>query len=113
MVILFDKELLERFIKSLEMTEKNFKTKAESVSMEEFDMLAQAYKGKCDECEELKKEINELNKGMNNEEENHFQAYKKLSAKCNELENANRELTEELSKYRYFIECQKNEIEKL
>lgn len=57
------------------------KSQNEPVSMESYDMLAQAYDAKCDECKKLKAE--------------------------------NRKLTSELSKYRYFIECQKNEIEKL
>ncbi len=41
------------------------------------------------------------------------QAYGAKFDECEKLKNENRKLTEELSKYRYFIECQKNEIEKL
>lgn len=41
------------------------------------------------------------------------QAYEEKFAECERLKAENRKLTAELSKYRYFIECQKNEIEKL
>ena len=41
------------------------------------------------------------------------QAYEEKFAECEILKAENRKLTAELSKYRYFIECQKNEIEKL
>ena len=41
------------------------------------------------------------------------QAYDAKCDECERLKSENRKLTEELSKYRYFIECQKNEIEKL
>ena len=40
-------------------------------------------------------------------------AYQAKCDECEELKKANRKLNEELSKYRYFVECQKNEIEKL
>ena len=40
-------------------------------------------------------------------------AYEAKCKECNLLKKANRELNEKLSKYRYFFECQKNEIEKL
>ena len=41
------------------------------------------------------------------------QSYEEKFAECEILKAENRKLTAELSKYRYFIECQKNEIEKL
>lgn len=40
-------------------------------------------------------------------------AYDAKCDECKKLKAENRKLTSELSKYRYFIECQKNEIEKL
>lgn len=40
-------------------------------------------------------------------------AYDAKCDECKKLKAENRKLTAELSKYRYFIECQKNEIEKL
>lgn len=40
-------------------------------------------------------------------------AYDAKFDECEKLKAKNRELTVELSKYRYFIECQRNEIEKL
>lgn len=41
------------------------------------------------------------------------QAYEEKFAECELLKVENRNLIEKLSRYRYFIECQKNEIEKL
>lgn len=60
----------------------------EVVSIHQFNMLSQAYDAKFNECEKLK-------------------------AQNQELEKSNIKLMEEVNKYRYFIECQKNEIEKL
>lgn len=58
------------------------------VSIHQFDMLSRSYDEKFNECELLKAENNELKK-------------------------ANIKLMETVNKYRYFIECQRNEIEKL
>lgn len=70
-------------------------------------------------AEELENTINESEKGkddgfvsihsfdMLNE------AYQEKFAECEKLKVQNQKLNIELSKYRYFIECQKNEIEKL
>lgn len=41
------------------------------------------------------------------------QAYDAKFDECEKLKAENKKLIAELSKYRYFIECQKNEIEKL
>lgn len=40
-------------------------------------------------------------------------AYEEKFSECEDLKVKNRKLVEKLSRYRYFIECQKNEIEKL
>ena len=58
------------------------------VSIHQFNMLSRSYDAKFDECEKLK-------------------------AQNQELKKSNIKLMEEVNKYRYFIECQKNEIEKL
>ena len=42
-----------------------------------------------------------------------LQAYVEKCDECEKLKKVNQKLNEELSKYRYFVECQKNEIEKL
>ncbi|MCM1031599.1 MAG: hypothetical protein NC410_09205 [Oscillibacter sp.] len=88
MEILISPYLLAKFFEGISkgLDEKKESKSAEQdpdgfVSIHAYDMLAQAYDAKWDECNKLKAE--------------------------------NRKLTEQLSKYRYFIECQKNEIEKL
>ena len=58
------------------------------VSIHQFDMLSRSYDAKFDECEKLK-------------------------ARNQELEKSNIKLMETVNKYRYFIECQRNEIDKL
>lgn len=60
----------------------------EVVSIHQFDMLSRSYDAKFDECEKLK-------------------------ARNQELEKSNVKLMETVNKYRYFIECQRNEIDKL
>ena len=60
----------------------------EVVSIHQFDMLSRSYDAKFDECEKLK-------------------------ARNQELEKSNIKLMETVNKYRYFIECQRNEIDKL
>lgn len=85
----------------------------EPVSMENYDMLAQAYDAKCDECKAIGKEYKYLSKEFNEEIKKYSHERNELLNKVNLLEKENRKLTAELSKYRYFIECQKNEIEKL
>lgn len=89
------------------------KTPSEPVSMESYDMLAKAYDAKCDECKAIGKEYKHLNKEFNEETKKYYHERNELLNKVNLLEKENRKLTSELSKYRYFIECQKNEIEKL
>lgn len=89
------------------------KTPGEPVSMESYDMLAKAYDAKCDECKVLEKECKHLSKEFNEETKKYSHERNELLNKVNLLEKENRKLTAELSKYRYFIECQKNEIEKL
>ena len=83
------------------------------VSIHAYDMLAQAYDAKCDECKAIGKEYKYLSKEFNEETKKYSHERNELLNKVNLLEKENRELTAELSKYRYFIECQKNEIEKL
>ena len=73
--------------KQLQNQDKNQESD-EVVSIHQFNMLSQAYDAKFDECEKLK-------------------------AQNQELKKSNIKLMEEVNKYRYFIECQKNEIEKL
>lgn len=41
------------------------------------------------------------------------QSYDAKFAECEMLKAENRKLTAEVSKYRYFIECQRNEMDKL
>lgn len=41
------------------------------------------------------------------------QSYAEKCEECEALKTENKKLIAELNKYRYFIECQKNEIEKL
>ena len=60
----------------------------EVVSIHQFDMLSRSYDAKFDECEKLK-------------------------ARNQELEKSNIKLMETVNKYQYFIECQRNEIDKL
>lgn len=60
----------------------------EFVSIHQFEMLSQAYDDKFNECEKLK-------------------------VRNQELEKSNIKLIETVNKYRYFIECQRNEIDKL
>lgn len=83
------------------------------VSMESYDMLAQAYDAKCEECKAMGKEFKYLSKEFNEETKKYSHERNELLNKVNLLEKENRKLTAELSKYRYFVECQKNEIEKL
>ncbi len=81
----------------------------EWVSMESYDMIAQAYFEKCEECKAFQKKYDTLYKEFKEE----IRKYSPILDERNALKKENRELTEELSRYRYFIECQKNEIEKL
>ena len=79
--------IAEEVEKQLQNQDKNQESD-EVVSIHQFNMLSQAYDAKFNECE-------------------------KLEAQNQELEKSNIKLMEEVNKYRYFIECQKNEIEKL
>ena len=79
--------IAEEVEKQLQNQDKNQESD-EVVSIHQFNMLSQAYDAKFNECEKLK-------------------------AQNQELEKSNIKLMEEVNKYRYFIECQKNEIEKL
>lgn len=90
-----------------------FKEEDGFVSIHTYDMLAQAYDAKCEECKAIGKEYKYLNKEFNEEIKKYSHERNELLNKVNLLEKENRKLTAELSKYRYFIECQKNEIEKL
>ena len=79
--------IAEEVEKQLQNQDKNQESD-EVVSIHQFNMLSQAYDANFDECEKLKAENQELKK-------------------------ANIKLMEAVNKYRYFIECQRNEIDKL
>lgn len=66
-------------------------------------------------AEEIEKELKE-----NKEETVSMEQFDMLSRaysakydECEQLKAENRKLTAEVSKYRYFIECQRNEMDKL
>lgn len=85
--LLGDYSVAEEVEKQLQYQDKK-KESDEVVSIHQFDMLSRSYDAKFDECEKLKAENQELKK-------------------------ANIKLMEAVNKYRYFIECQRNEIDKL
>lgn len=69
-------------------------------------------------AEEIEKELKDKNTGPEKsvrmkEFDMISRAYDAKCDECKKLISENRKLTEQLSRYRYFIECQKNEIEKL
>lgn len=71
-------------------------------------------------AEELENGVNELENKSESDEmvsihqfDMLSQAYEEKFTECERLKSENKKLNIELSKYRYFIECQRNEIEKL
>lgn len=95
-------EEIEKELKGKNLDPCAYKAQDEPVSIHAYDMLAQAYDAKFEECEKLKAE-----------NKKYSQAFIAMCDEWGKLKDENRKLTEQLSRHRYFIECQKNEIEKL